>query len=79
MFFAALSKSKVMNIISSLGGIATMLWTVVMIIELNDWDTVFDFECCATTIGLWIPFALFIICFILSIRISTQASNNIPA
>ena len=75
MALAAVCKSKIMSILSALGGIITMVWSLFMYIDINDFDAVFDFEDCGTTIGFWIPFILFIICFVLAVSIP-EASND---
>jgi len=76
LFLASVCKSKIMSILSSLGGIITMVWSMFMYIDLNDFDAVFDFDDCGTTIGFWIPFILFIICFILAVRIPSESNNT---
>lgn len=73
---ASICKSKAMSIISALGGIITMFWTMFVFIDLNDFDAVFDFEDCGTTIGFWIPFIIFAVCFILAIRIPSESDNE---
>ncbi len=75
IFLASVFKSKIMSIISALGGIITMVWCMFMYIYHNDFDAVFDFENCGTTIGFWIPFIIFIICFILAIRIPSEKNS----
>lgn len=76
LFLASVCKSKIMSILSALGGIITMVWSMFMYIDLNDFDAVFDFDDCGTTIGFWIPFILFIICFILAVRIPSESNNT---
>lgn len=76
MFLAAVCKSKIMSILSALGGIATMVWSLFMYIDLNDFDAVFDFDRCGTTIGFWIPFILFMICFALAVSILEESNNT---
>ena len=75
LFLSSVCKSKIMSVLSTLGGIITMAWSMFMYIDLNDFDAVFDFDNCGTTIGFWIPFVLFIICFISAVRIPSKSSD----
>lgn len=75
LFLSSVCKSKIMSVLSTLGGIITMAWSMFIYIDLNDFDAVFDFDNCGTTIGFWIPFVLFIICFISAVRIPSKSSD----
>ncbi len=76
LLLASVCKSKLTSILSALGGIITMVWSMFVFIDLNDFDAVFDFDDCGTTIGFWIPFIIFAICFILAIGIPSKSDNN---
>ena len=76
MLIAAAYKSRTFSLVSALGGIAAMTWSMIKYIDLNDFDAVFDFENCGTTIGFWIPYILFIVCFFVAVTIPKATSEN---
>lgn len=77
LIFAAACKSKCMDIIASLGGVSTLTWFLIKYIELNDFDAVFDLDDCGTTIGFWVPYILFIICFVFSLKIKSKNERSL--
>ena len=67
LFISAIVKCKPMNAVASFGGTYTMIRFLIKYISLNDFDAVFDFENCGTTIGFWIPLILYLLCIIISL------------
>ncbi len=58
-------------VISALGGWISLLICLIRLINMNGFDKIFDLDDCGLTIGFWIPFILFIICFFISLSISS--------
>lgn len=73
---ASFGQLKGLSIISSFAGIGWLIWAVGSIIYYNDFDTVFDFDHTAVTIGFWIVFILFIVGFTNSIFIKSCDTHS---
>lgn len=76
LIFSAVCKSKGMGIVASLGGVTTLTAFLIKYIDYNDLDAVFDFDDCGITIGFWIPYILFIICLIASVKLKSKNTET---
>lgn len=47
------------------------LFLTLTVFNMNGFDKIFDLYDCGLTIGFWVPFILFIICFFISLSISS--------
>ena len=72
LFLGSIGKTRSMEILSSVGGLISLTWFLIKYIIYNDLDAVFDLDDCGTTIGFWIPYIIFLICFLISIKEDTD-------
>lgn len=72
LFIGSIGKVRSVEIVSSVGGLISLTWFLIKYISYNDLDAVFDLDNCGTTIGFWIPYIIFLICFLISIKEDTN-------
>lgn len=72
LLFSSFAKSKIMCILSSVGGAGGMLYFLIKFISQESIEDVFSFDETAICIGFWVTLILFVVSFFESVKTGTN-------